>query len=96
MNYEAEKIGSRILELRQERSMTQENLADILGISAQHLGKVERGVKGASVDLLIDMSEFFCVSTDYILLGKTDKSSIIVNKLHSVATQLTEIEKMIS
>ena len=96
MFYNAEEIGDRIQRLRKEKDITQEYLAYELGVSVNHLSKIEQGIRGTSVDLLIDMSEFFCVSTDYILLGKADKSSIIVNKLHSVATQLTEIEKMIS
>lgn len=96
MYYDAEKIGERIQELRKENNITQEYLADELGVSTNHLCKIEKGKKGASVDLLLDMSEFFRVSTDYILLGKTDKTSIIRDDLRLVVMQLTRIEKMIS
>lgn len=96
MRYSAEEIGDRIQKLRKEHNITQEYLADELGISLNHLGRVERGKKGASVDLLIEMSEYFNVSADYLLLGKPDNNREIKDTIHKVVTQLRELEKMIS
>lgn len=36
-------LGERIAELRREHSMTQENLAEIIGVSAQAISKWENG-----------------------------------------------------
>ena len=50
--------------------MTQEQLAEKLDITAGTIGKIEIGRTGISIDLLICMSDFFEVPTDYIILGK--------------------------
>jgi DNA-binding XRE family transcriptional regulator len=36
--------------------MTQEELAEKLNISREHLGRIERGKYGCSIDLLIELS----------------------------------------
>ena len=95
MYYDTEKIGKRIQKLRQDRNITQELLADELGVSHNHLGKIENGTRGTSVDLLIEMSEYFNVPTDYILFGRMDTLKI-KSTLHTVITQLSEIEKLVS
>lgn len=96
MYYDAEKIGKRIQYLRQDRGLTQESLADGLGVTAGHLNKIEKGTKGTSMDLLIDMTEYFDVSSDYILFGKRKENKEIIESIHSVIGQLREIEKRIS
>lgn len=42
MYYDTEKIGKRIQKLRQDRNITQELLADELGVSHNHLGKLKK------------------------------------------------------
>lgn len=52
------EIGNRIKELRKDKGLTQENLANISGISRVTLGKLERGeVSAVSIkilDILLD------------------------------------------
>ena len=48
------------------------------------------------MDLLIDMTEFFNVSSDYILFGKRNDNKEIIESIHLVIGQLREIEKKIS
>ena len=36
-------MGSRIRRLRQERALNQDELAEMAGITAVHLGRIERG-----------------------------------------------------
>ena len=44
MFYNAEEIGDRIQRLRKEKDMTQEYLAYELGVSVNHLSKIEQGI----------------------------------------------------
>lgn len=96
MYYDAEKIGERIQELRKENNITQENLAYKLGVTAHHLGRIEKGKKGTSVDLLMDVSEYFDISTDYLLFGRKNNSDEIKESIRSVIKQLDNIQKMVS
>ena len=70
MYYDLRESGLRIKKLRKQKGLTQEQLADKLNISTSNLGKLERGLQGLSIDLLIELSIFFDVSLDYILLGR--------------------------
>lgn len=67
MDYFAQiELGLRIKMLRTEKGLTQEKLAEALEISLEHIGKIERGKRTPSLDLVIAMSKFFHTSTDYI------------------------------
>lgn len=68
MFYDQKDSGMRIAELRKQKGLTQEQLAEQLNISTSNLGKLERGLQGLSIDLLIEIGIFFGVGTDYILL----------------------------
>ena len=70
MYFDLVATGKRIKGLRKENKMTQEKLAEKLNISRVHMANIEIGDKAPSIDLLIVMSEFFCVSLDYLVLGK--------------------------
>ena len=70
MGINAKEIGSRIRKLRMERGLTQQCLADTLGVTLSCIGRVECGLRMASIDLLVDIAGYFHVSLDYIVLGK--------------------------
>lgn len=61
----------RILELRQKKKLTQQQLADILNVSQQSIHKYENGICSPTIEGLRDMAEFFDTSIDY-LVGITD------------------------
>ncbi len=46
-------------------------MADELNVSYEHYKKVENGNHGCSIALLLDISSFFDVSTDYLLTGRS-------------------------
>lgn len=72
MKYDLVETGKRIAEIRKEKNLTQAQLAELLHVSRVHIGKVESGKHGASVDLLADLSCLFSVSLDYLILGKKE------------------------
>jgi transcriptional regulator with XRE-family HTH domain len=63
------KIADRILELRKQKGISQEALADQLGVSRQAVSKWESEQSTPDMDKIILMSEFFEVTTDYLLKG---------------------------
>ena len=68
MYYDQKESGKRIAALRKEKGMTQEQLAEKLNISYSMMAKIEIGNKGISIDLLIEVTVFFDVSMEYIIL----------------------------
>lgn len=59
-----------MLRFRQERefkNLSQNDLANLLGVSQQSISKYENGSREAGYDILIQMSKIFDVSIDYLL-----------------------------
>lgn len=69
-------IGSRIKALRKSRNMTQDQLAEQLGVSAQAVSKWENDLSSPDISLLPRLAEFFQVTTDS-LLGVPEKAEIV-------------------
>lgn len=62
-------IGEKIKQLRKENDITQEELAKNIGVSTSMVGMYETNSRKPSYDVLVKISKYFKVSTDY-LLGK--------------------------
>lgn len=60
-------IGEKLSRLRREKNFTQEQLADILGVSRQAISKWESDVAYPETDKLIRLSALFHCSIDYLL-----------------------------
>ncbi len=63
-------ITKRLVELRKQTGLSQEDFAEKLGLSRQSISKWETGEAIPDVDNLILLSQKYDVSIDYILLGK--------------------------
>ena len=85
--------AARLQTLRKAQGMTQEELAEALNISLEHLSKMERGKRKPSIDLIVAMACYFHVSTDYLLMGKDHDKVDSRTKLLDVVAQLAEIAK---
>ena len=93
MYFNQVEFGKRIRDERAKLGMTQEELADDLNISHGHLNKIEKGKEGCSIDLLLELSDFFGVSTDFLLVGKRIDSMEIKARLQGVISNLTGVLK---
>ena len=62
-------ISERILALRKASGMSQEELADQIGVSRQAVSKWEAGQSQPDLDKVMALSKFFGVPTDYLLMG---------------------------
>lgn len=62
-------IARRIQQLRRESGLSQEELAEIAGVSRQAVSKWESGQSLPEIDRIIVLSDCFGVTTDYIIKG---------------------------
>lgn len=58
--------------------MSQQELADALGISKSSINMYERGERQPNFEVLETIADFFNVDIDY-LLGRTNKTTKIIN-----------------
>ena len=93
MYYDQKESGKRIAKLRKERGLTQDQLAEKLNISTSNLGKLERGLQGVSIDLLIEIGFFFNVSTDYILFEEEIQRQEVIADIDSVIAKMVALKQ---
>ena len=60
-------LGEKITKQRKELNYTQEQLADILGVSRQSISKWESDIAYPETDKLIELGKLFECSMDYLL-----------------------------
>ncbi len=63
-------IGKRIAEYRKRKNLKQDELAEMLGVSAQAVSKWENDLSCPDISLLPALSDILCVSIDEIVRGK--------------------------
>lgn len=89
MYFDPKFSGARIKKLRIAHGLTQEQFSQHLNISDSHLRKVESGVSGGSIDLLVEIAEYFDVSLDYLILGKTLSEEIVRKRINTAISILS-------
>lgn len=60
-------IGERLLDLRKDADMTQDELAEALKVNKHSISSYEREKSEPPDDIKIKIAEFFGVSVDYLL-----------------------------
>lgn len=69
-------IGARIAEIRRSHKVTQEALADMLGVSPKHISHIENATSNLSLKNLIQFCTIFDCSFDYIIFGKKNNEAL--------------------
>ncbi|MBO5214416.1 MAG: helix-turn-helix transcriptional regulator [Clostridia bacterium] len=64
----------RLRDLREDRDLTQQQVAEFLHVKQNTYSQYETGAHQLPIDVLISLAEFYDVSTDYIL-GLTDRKT---------------------
>lgn len=71
-----QKIGQFLKELRGEKKLTQEELAEILGVSNRSISRWENGKTMPDFDLLIELAQYYDVEVMEILDGERKDDSM--------------------
>lgn len=63
-------FGENLVSLRKRKSVSQEQLAEVLGLTRQTVSKWELNQSTPDLQYIVQMSEYFNVSLDYLIKGK--------------------------
>lgn len=77
-------FGEKLSRLRKESGYTQEQLAELLGVSRQSISKWESDLAYPETDKLIKMGELFACSMDYLLRDDVTEKRISDDKKESL------------
>lgn len=84
-----ESIGNRIAKFRKAKAMTQEDLANQLGVSSQAVSKWENDASCPDISLLPQLCKVLGVTTDELLTGKNDEVKLVPAEQRKPLEQLT-------
>lgn len=62
------KFGKKLRELRQERNLTQQELAEKIGVSTNYIGMIERGERNTSLLKVFKLSKILDVKTSELFI----------------------------
>ena len=83
MNQKA--IGRRIKTARENKRLTQEQLAEYVDLSPMHVSVIERGVKLPKLETLINIANVLDVSADVLL------QDVVNNQVKLCASEASEL-----
>ncbi len=83
------KIGKFLQDLRKEKGLTQENLAERTGVTRRTVSRWETGSNMPDLDILIELSDFYGVDLREILSGER-KSEHMNNELRETVMQVAD------
>lgn len=97
------KLSENIKKFRKERKMTQEQLAEAMGVSVSAVYKWESNQSIPDINLILDMADMFNTSTDVLLgyewrsnhVGEVLKRIITLKKARDYKEAIAEAEKAI-
>jgi len=62
------RLGEKLHTLRKKQGLSQVQLGKMLGVDYTHVGKMERGERMPSLEILVKIAQLFKVSTDSLVL----------------------------
>lgn len=72
------KVSGKIIELRKNAKLTQQQLAEALNVSSAAVSKWENGVSAPDLEMLCAIADFFHVSTDTLLSHSSTRCRVAV------------------
>ncbi len=63
-------LGERLRNRRQALKLTQQELAESLGVTPQHISAIEQDARAPSLPFLAKLAEELGVTVDYLVTGK--------------------------
>lgn len=88
-----QKVGALLRELRKAKNITQEQLAETLGVSNRSVSRWENGNTLPDFDLLLELAKYYQVGVDEILNGERTEKNMdqkAENTIYQVAEYTNE------
>jgi transcriptional regulator with XRE-family HTH domain len=64
------EMGIRVRALRRAQGLSIDELSAKLDLTPSHLGLIERGERGVTVERLLNVCQFFNCTADFLITGK--------------------------
>jgi len=99
-NKKSKIFGERLRYLRKKSKLTQQQLADVIGLSAPAIYSYENGTKEPSITNLNKLADYFGVSVDFLLCRQDELKTLtkedLPEELKSLGIDSIKINKLSS
>ena len=98
MDFQYKDMGNRIKMRRKELKIKQNELAELLQISNNHMSSIENGRQKPSLDIFIGICDYLNTTPDYLLLGTVHAYNVpqdILDKLRLCSQEDIELARNI-
>ena len=89
-----EKIGKFISKLRKDKNLTQEQIAEKLGVSDRAVSKWERGLNLPDASLMLDLCNILGINVNELLTGEIIEKNNYMKKAEENLIELKKNEEM--
>jgi transcriptional regulator with XRE-family HTH domain len=92
----ANKFGDNVKKIRVEKNISQQELADLVGIHSTHVSRYERNMAQPSIEIAKKMAEALNVTVDTLIYGATDekaKNNLKDADLLNMFTKVQQLDK---
>ena len=76
-------MQNRIKEIRQEKNLSQTDIAKALGVTRQAISLYEKGDREPKLEMWEKLADFFNVPVDYLLGISKDRSTLTIDDLNT-------------
>lgn len=73
-------LGEKISELRKQQGMTQDELAEKMGVTSQAVSKWENDLSIPDLPVLVELSDYYHVSLDYLVREREETVRLVPEK----------------
>ena len=92
MNFNS--MGQKIKRARERKGYTQEELAERVNLSVQHISVIERGIKAPRLETFLNIANELDVDADYLLADLLNVSEQLTsNELYDMMAEVSKKEK---
>jgi transcriptional regulator with XRE-family HTH domain len=86
-------LGQKLKEIRKDKNISQDELAEKIGIDGRQISRYENDKMSPSIEVLIKIADTFNISVDYLLFDNIPRKPLRQN-YYSIIEKLESIENM--
>lgn len=87
-------LADKLINLRKKEGMTQEDLANLIGVSRQSISKWESQMAMPDLDKIVKLSKIFGVSTDFLLDENLGMEQIVIEETAEDLTKIIDLPSL--
>jgi len=91
--YNIAETGIRIKKLREQAELSQEDLAELMGVERSFISRIETGKRGCSMDVAVRLVDILHTSLDYLIFGEGIEAKAAAKEMDEIIAQMVALRE---